>query len=113
MITAGMLSSKTPEWATPQGFFDKLDAEFHFTLDPCCTHENAKCENHYTVEDDGLSKNWGGKWFIAILRMAENSPSGSKNATMRQCLMMQQLLCSFLPGLIQRGSTITSTARLR
>ena len=61
MITRGMMSSKTPEWATPQRLFDELDAEFHFTLDPCSTHENAKCEKHYTREDDGLSKQWGGR----------------------------------------------------
>jgi site-specific DNA-methyltransferase (adenine-specific) len=61
MITSGMLSSKTPEWATPQGLFDELNAEFHFNLDPCSTHENAKCEKHYTKEDDGLSKSWGAK----------------------------------------------------
>ena len=60
MITSGLMSSNTPEWATPQGFFDDLNAEFHFTLDPCSTHENAKCEKHYTKEDDGLSKSWGG-----------------------------------------------------
>lgn len=59
MITRGMMSSNTPEWATPQRLFDELDAEFHFTLDPCCSHENAKCEKHYTIEDDGLSQNWG------------------------------------------------------
>ena len=61
MITSGMMSSNTPEWATPQSFFDALNREFSFTLDPCSTHENAKCEKHYTKEDDGLSKNWGGK----------------------------------------------------
>lgn len=60
MITSGMMSSNTPEWATPQSFFDALNKEFSFTLDPCSTHENAKCEKHYTKEDDGLSKSWGG-----------------------------------------------------
>jgi len=58
MITSGMMSSKTNEWSTPQDLFNDLDHEFHFTLDPCCTHENAKCKNHYTKEDDGLSRNW-------------------------------------------------------
>lgn len=61
MITSGLMSSNTPEWATPQGFFDTLNREFSFTLDPCSTHENAKCEKHYTKEDDGLSQNWGGE----------------------------------------------------
>ena len=60
MNTAAMFSNKSNEWATPQAFFEELNNEFHFTLDPCSTHENAKCVNHYTVEDDGLSKNWGG-----------------------------------------------------
>ena len=61
MITSGMMSSNTPEWATPQSFFDALNREFSFTLDPCSTHENAKCEKHYTKEDDGLSQSWGGE----------------------------------------------------
>ena len=54
------MSSNTPEWATPMAFFKALDKEFHFTLDPCSTHENAKCEKHYTNEDDGLKQDWGG-----------------------------------------------------
>lgn len=61
MITSGMMSSKTPEWATPQEFFDELNNEFNFTLDPCCTHENAKCAYHFTKEEDGLSQKWGGQ----------------------------------------------------
>ena len=53
-----MVSSKTNEWYTPSKLFDMLNETFNFTLDPCCTHENAKCEKHYTLEDDGLSKSW-------------------------------------------------------
>jgi len=60
MINTGLFSSNSNEWATPTNFFKELDAEFHFNLDPCCTHENAKCEKHYTIEDDGLTKKWGG-----------------------------------------------------
>jgi len=54
-----LYSSKSVEWATPQEFFDQLDEEFHFTLDPCCTHENAKCEKHFTKEENGLEQDWG------------------------------------------------------
>ena len=61
MSTDVMFSSQSNEWATPQSFFDKLNEEFGFTLDPCCTHENAKCGHHYTIEEDGLSKSWGGQ----------------------------------------------------
>ena len=51
-------SSKTNEWATPQDFFDELNKEFNFTLDPCATVKTAKCSKFYTKEDDGLSKCW-------------------------------------------------------
>ena len=61
MNTEVMFSSKTEEWATPQDFFDKLNAEFHFTLDVCSTHENAKCAKHYTKDDDGLQQDWTGE----------------------------------------------------
>lgn len=60
MINKGLFSSNTNEWATPQAFFDALNTEFHFDLDPCATPENAKCERYFTVETDGLKKNWGG-----------------------------------------------------
>ena len=51
-------SSKTNEWSTPQAFFDELNKEFNFTLDPCATSENAKCNKYFTVEDDGLKQDW-------------------------------------------------------
>jgi len=51
-------SSNTPEWPTPQAFFDKLNEEFNFTLDPCATKENAKCSKFFTEEDNGLIQNW-------------------------------------------------------
>ncbi len=51
-------SSKSNEWTTPQYLFDELNDEFNFTLDPCATDENAKCSKYFTIEDDGLSKDW-------------------------------------------------------
>lgn len=60
MNTTLMFSSETDLWATPQDFFNKLNDEFNFTLDPCSTHENAKCEKHFTIKEDGLKQNWGG-----------------------------------------------------
>lgn len=52
--------AKSIEWETPQAFFDDLDREFHFNLDAASTDENAKCEKHFTVKDDGLECSWGG-----------------------------------------------------
>lgn len=56
-----MFSSKSNEWATPKQFYDDLNKEFNFTLDPCCTHENAKCEKYYTQEENGLLQSWQGE----------------------------------------------------
>ena len=61
MNTELMFSSNHNEWATPQEFFDKLNDEFNFTLDPCSTHSNAKCEKYYTESENGLIQNWGGE----------------------------------------------------
>ena len=61
MIAPTLYSSRTDEWETPQDVFDALDAEFHFTLDPACTDDNAKCAKHYTKEQDGLKQSWDGE----------------------------------------------------
>ena len=60
MNTELMFSSNTDLWSTPQDFFDKLNDEFNFDLDPCSTHENAKCKEHYTITEDGLKQDWSG-----------------------------------------------------
>lgn len=67
-------SSQTDDWATPNDFFDKLNAEFHFTLDPCATPDNAKCEHYYTKSDDGLIQDWSGQ------RVFCNPPYGKQLA---------------------------------
>jgi site-specific DNA-methyltransferase (adenine-specific) len=53
-----MFSKKSDNWETPQDFYDGLNKEYHFTLDPCAIKENAKCPKFYTIEDDGLIQNW-------------------------------------------------------
>ncbi len=56
-----MFSSKDDKWSTPQDFFDELNAEFGFTLDPCADDSNHKCNKYYTEEDDGLLQDWQGE----------------------------------------------------
>ncbi len=63
-MNAGLFSSKTDEWATPQEVFDRLNEEFHFTLDPCATAENAKCARFFTRAQDGLQQPWVGVVFM-------------------------------------------------
>ena len=55
-----MFSSATDNWATPQDFFDELNAEFHFDLDVCADEINHKCDRYYTKEQDGLTMPWKG-----------------------------------------------------
>ena len=52
-----MVSSKTNEWETPQWFFNELNVEFGFTLDPC-SNGNHKCNKYFTAEQDGLKQDW-------------------------------------------------------
>lgn len=55
------LHSDKDDWRTPVGLFARLDSEYHFTLDPCSTHENALCKKHYTKSENGLVRDWGGE----------------------------------------------------
>ncbi len=53
-------SSERMDWATPWGFFNRLDAEFGFDLDVCALPTSAKCKHFFTPEDDGLAQPWEG-----------------------------------------------------
>lgn len=67
MNNEALFTSEKDYWETPQNLFNQLNDEFNFTLDPCSTHENAKCDKHYTVEEDGLQMDWGG---VSLLQPA-------------------------------------------
>lgn len=60
-INSALFSSNSDEWATPNNVFEDLNTEFHFTLDPCATAQNAKCQFFYTTEDNGLLLDWEGQ----------------------------------------------------
>lgn len=77
-----LLSTGKDDWETPKDFYEKLDDEFHFTLDPCCTHENAKCEKYYTKDDDGLSRDWGGE---VVFCNPPYSKNGNQDAWVKKC----------------------------
>ena len=55
------MSCDSMEWATPQKFFDELDKEFHFTLDPCASRQNHKCDKYFTIRENGLAQDWSGE----------------------------------------------------
>lgn len=60
MKNEALFSSKSDEWETPQDFYNELNKEFAFTLDPCGTQENHKCKKFFTAEENGLLQDWGG-----------------------------------------------------
>lgn len=56
-----MTTSFRGDWETPPEIFNPLNEEFEFTLDPCATHQTAKCRRYFTPEDDGLRQSWAGE----------------------------------------------------
>ena len=55
-----LFSSQSNEWSTPQKFYDELNKEFNFDLDPCATIDNAKCDLYFTEKENGLTQDWEG-----------------------------------------------------
>jgi site-specific DNA-methyltransferase (adenine-specific) len=60
MINKSLFSSASDNWSTPQDFYDLLNREFNFTLDPCASDDNHKTERYLTEKDDGLKQEWHG-----------------------------------------------------
>jgi phage N-6-adenine-methyltransferase len=54
----GRWHSRGSDWGTPHELFDKLDNEFHFTLDVCASYWNTKVKKYFSENEDGLKKNW-------------------------------------------------------
>ncbi len=50
----------TDDRETPDEFYARLDAEFHFTRDVCASHINRKHVPYWTIDDDALSQDWSG-----------------------------------------------------
>lgn len=64
MNTPVFFKSAGDERGTPQDFFDRLNAEFHFDVDCAASAENRKCELYFGfggVTDDALKEDWGGE----------------------------------------------------
>ena len=64
---------ESDEWYTPQDYFQSFRCEFD--LDPCSPGPDhwVPAKEIYTIEDDGLSKDWGGKFVFM------NPPFGGRN----------------------------------
>lgn len=60
-MNPALVSSNANDHATPLSIFEPLHRAFWFTLDPCATSVNAKCDRFFSPEQDGLSRSWGGE----------------------------------------------------
>lgn len=67
---AGRWYGNGRDWETPPAMFEALDAEFHFTLDPCARPQTAKTKRFFTEADNGLVQDWG------VDRVFMNPPYG-------------------------------------
>lgn len=93
MINQSIYSSKKMDWGTPQSLFDQLNAEFHFTLDPCASDENKKCEKYFTESENGLLQDWGNE------RVFCNPPYGrSIGNWVKKCAEHDDLAVMLIPA---------------
>ena len=97
MNNSVMFASNSDEWATPQAFYDEINREFGFNLDPCATDANHKCSEYYTKEQNGLEKSWGGVAYFVTRRTVSRLP-GSANATRKGTKTTPSLFASFQRG---------------
>ncbi len=74
------------KYATPQPFFDRLNAVFGpFTLDPCAEPSTAKCELFFTEDDDGLSQDWGEHNVFMNPPFGRHEKACKKNCKKKRC----------------------------
>ena len=107
-----LLSSKNLSWCTPPEFFNELDQEFHFDLDPAATDKSAKCARYFTPANDGLKADWGGAACSAILHTAARFMTGCAKATRKAGNRARSWLCSYQQEPTRHTSTTTySTGR--
>lgn len=112
-LNKALFSSDKEDWATPQDFFDSLNEEFHFNLDPCADPENAKCDRFFTKEENGLLKDWGGGAAFSAIRhtAGRQRENGSKSATKKHKKRIRQLSRLYRRALTQSFFMITYTGK--
>jgi len=57
-IPRNNVSTDKNEWCTPLNLYEKLDAEFHFTLDAAATQKNALAPIYISKESNALEQDW-------------------------------------------------------
>ncbi|QAS00233.1 adenine methyltransferase [Lactiplantibacillus plantarum] len=60
MISKALFTSNKEDWETPQDFYDRLNAKYHFEWDLAASDDNAKCGHYFTRDDNSLEQDWEG-----------------------------------------------------
>nr|WP_249261806.1 phage N-6-adenine-methyltransferase [Lactiplantibacillus plantarum] len=60
MINKALFTSNKEDWETPQDFYDRLNAKYHFEWDLAASDDNAKCSCYFTRYDNSLEQDWEG-----------------------------------------------------
>ncbi|MDN7044819.1 DNA N-6-adenine-methyltransferase [Lactiplantibacillus plantarum] len=60
MINKALFTSNKEDWETPQDFYDRLNAKYHFEWDLAASDDNAKCSCYFTRDDNSLEQDWEG-----------------------------------------------------
>lgn len=113
-------SSASDEWATPQAYFDEVNAEFGFDLDVCALPSSAKCERYFTPEVDGLAQEWTGRvWMnppygrVLGAWMAKAYESAQTTADVVVCLVPARTDTRWWHDFAMRGEVRFVPGRLR
>lgn len=61
MVSQALFTSNKEHWETPQYLFDKLHAEFQFTIDLAASDKNHKLPRYYTKDQNSLAQLWVGE----------------------------------------------------
>ena len=89
MKTETLFSRNSDEWQTPVELFQDLDREFHFDLDACANSSNHMCDRYFTIQEDGLSQNWGAA-LCGVIHHTAILNSGYASATTKDISLTQQ-----------------------
>lgn len=54
-------ATRRDDWETPNWLFEKLHAEYKFTIDASAHARNHKLERYWSIADDGLAQDWTGE----------------------------------------------------
>lgn len=101
-----LYSTGNGEYGTPQDLFDALNEEFRFVLDPAATHDNAKCDQYFTKDEDGLKQDWSqyGSVFLNPPYGEPEQPcrteSNFKFCTKKRCEKRGYHVAVYQPGII-------------